>query len=546
MGPMTAGATSVLTEGLLLGDYEILGVAGIGGMGVVYRAKQRSLDRIVALKVIRDEIAGLPEYRERFLREARLAASINHPHVVTVFDVGEYEQRLLLAMQWIDGEDLRSVLEGGGRLPPERAVRIVSQLAGALDAVHSVAGLVHRDVKPSNVLIKSFAGDDHAYLTDFGVARPTTSTGHLTQTGWVVGTAGYLSPEQIRGAEPGPRSDLYALGCLLFEALTGRPPFAGDNEMALRWAHANDPRPLPSSVVPALGDSFDGFISVALAISPEQRFASGRDFGTALAVAVGQHATATGAPIQPPHEPTVVGPSTPLPPAALETPQPAMYQGHGYATPPPAHPQSSRGGSPLALVLLAVVALAGIAAAVLVAAGVFNHGSPKTASSATHVNSTRRAAAHTRPSAGGKAHVQPENQTPPSTATSGSPAPSQYVTPSGNPVPGSWNTSAATYASGVGTPYHWSSGQACYQTVFAGTNTSCPFANNVFMVIAAARHYDDLVPGSITAYSPVTNATYALTCTEYQGRDNQDDVQCITSNGTGAAFPVWAANAYYK
>jgi serine/threonine protein kinase len=162
---------------------------------------------------------------------------------------------------------------------------IVSQIAGALDAVH-IAGLVHRDVKPGNVLVRQVGSQDHAYLTDFGVAKPSEATDQLTQTGWVVGTTGYLSPEQIRGQEPGPRNDLYALGCLFFEALTGKPPFEGENELALRWAHANDPRPAPSAFVPGLGPRYDQFLLAALAVDPEQRFASGREFADALAAAL--------------------------------------------------------------------------------------------------------------------------------------------------------------------------------------------------------------------------------------------------------------------
>src|SRR5450755_1459872 len=218
------GVTAQLEVGQLVGDYEILSVAGVGGMGIVYKARQRSLGRVVALKVIREEIARAPEYRDRFLREARLAASVDHPNVVSVYDIGDQEGRLFLAMQWIDGQDLKDAIAHSGRLAPERAVSIAMQLGGALDAVHSVAGLVHRDVKPANVMLRQMGGQDHAYLTDFGVAKPSQASDHLTQTGWVVGTAGYLSPEQIRGQEPGPRSDLYGLGCLFFEALTGRPP----------------------------------------------------------------------------------------------------------------------------------------------------------------------------------------------------------------------------------------------------------------------------------------------------------------------------------
>jgi hypothetical protein len=145
----------------------------------------------------------------------------------------------------------------------------------------------------------------------------------------------------------------------------------------------------------------------------------------------------------------------------------------------------------------------------------------------------------------GGENVTATTSSQPST-TSSQPSQSQSVTPSGDPVPGSWGTSAATYASGVGTPYPWSSGQGCDQNTFAGTGTSCPFAENVFKVVAAANHYDNVLPGSISAYSPATHRTYALTCTEYWGKDNQNDIQCITDAGSGAAFPVRAANVYYR
>src|SRR6201995_5093943 len=272
-----------LKAGDKLGDFEIVEVAGAGGMGVVYKARQHSLDRDVALKVIKDEIAAEPEYRERFLREAKLAASVDHPHVVTVYDVGDEDGRLFLAMQWIDGSDLRQVLDSSGRLTPKRAVAIGEQLAGALDAVHEASGLVHRDVKPANVLLREVGGEDHAYLTDFGVAKPPEALEALTRTGSTVGTTGYLAPEQIQGKEATPRSDLYSLGCLTFEMLTGKRPFNGDNELAVRWAHAQDPRPLVSDVLPALGHRYDAFFVKALAIDPDERFASGREVAEALA-----------------------------------------------------------------------------------------------------------------------------------------------------------------------------------------------------------------------------------------------------------------------
>jgi serine/threonine-protein kinase len=276
--------TGELRIGEAFGAYVIAGVAGSGGMGVVYRAEQRSLGRTVALKVIRPEIAGSGDYRARFLREARLAAVVDHPNVVTVFDVGEQAGLLYLAMQWVDGLDLRALLDAQHRLDPDRAVRIGVQVAFALGAVHE-AGLIHRDVKPSNVLVRDIGGLDHAYLTDFGVAKMPGGQADLTRTGWVIGTSGYLSPEQIRGEEPGPRSDLYALGCVIFEALTGQRAFGGGNDAAVRWASASGPRPVASALCPALGRGYDAFLGRALAIDPQERFASGADFATALRAA---------------------------------------------------------------------------------------------------------------------------------------------------------------------------------------------------------------------------------------------------------------------
>jgi hypothetical protein len=417
--------------------------------------------------VIREEIARTPEYRDRFLREARLAASVDHPHVVSVYDVGDQDDRLYLAMQWIDGQDLKHVIQRSGRLSPERAVSIAIQLAGALDAVHGVAGLIHRDVKPANVMLRQMGGQDHAYLTDFGVAKPSETTDQLTQTGWLVGTTGYLSPEQIRGQDPGPRSDLYALGCLFFEALTGRPPFHGENEMALRWAHANDPRPLASDAVPALGQGYDHFLSIALAVDPERRFGSGREFADALTTAHRGGETAATAGMPAPHAPTALGPPTPLP-SAMNTPLPAMYPAYGYVTPPPAYPQRTRSGNPLALILLGIVALAGIAVGALAAAGVFSHtpASVRTITAAT---------------------IRPARSTKPASPTGHNTKP---TTPAAPPA----NVSGGT--------------SSCGGDLAVGPNTSCGFAQNV------EQAYDQTSGGdqTVTAFSPATGITYTINC----------------------------------
>jgi serine/threonine-protein kinase len=274
-----------LEPGDQLGDFEIVSTVGAGGMGVVYKARQQALERDVALKLIREEIASEPEYRERFMREAKLAASVDHPHVVTVYDVGDEDGRLYLVLQWIDGTNLRQLLDSSGRLPPKRAIAIGTQLAGALDAVHAISGLVHRDVKPANVLVRDVAGEEHAYLTDFGIAKPPEAVESLTRTGSTVGTTGYLAPEQIQGKPASPRSDLYSLACLVFEMLTGEQPFKGENELAVRWAHASDNRPLASQVRPELGRRYDELFLKALAIDPDDRFGSGREFAEALASA---------------------------------------------------------------------------------------------------------------------------------------------------------------------------------------------------------------------------------------------------------------------
>jgi serine/threonine protein kinase len=273
-----------LSAGQNFGGYHIAELVGSGGMGLVYRAEQRILGRTVALKVIRPEIAESGDYRARFLREARFAAAVDHPNVVSVFDAGEQDGRLYLAMQWVDGLDLGTLIDREQRLAPERAVLIGVQLAQALQAVHD-AGLVHRDVKPSNVLVRGIGGHDHAYLTDFGIAKAPGAQDGLTRTGALMGTPAYLSPEQIRGQQPGPRSDLYALGCIIFEALTGQRPFGGDDDLAARWAQATSPPPAASTLYPALGSRYDAFLAQALAADPQDRFPSGTAFAEALQAA---------------------------------------------------------------------------------------------------------------------------------------------------------------------------------------------------------------------------------------------------------------------
>jgi ABC-type branched-subunit amino acid transport system substrate-binding protein/DNA-binding beta-propeller fold protein YncE len=252
-----------VTPGEIFAGYRVESLVGRGGMGVVYRATDLSLERPVALKLIAPELAENERFRERFLREPRLAAALDHPNAIPIYEAGEHDGQLYLAMRFVEGSDLKSVLVREGTLPSDRALRIVSQVAGALDAAHR-RGLVHRDVKPANVLLDE---DDHAYLTDFGVSKQ--SGGGPTDTAGLVGTLDYLAPEQIRGDPVDGRTDIYALGCVLYECLAGAPPFRRETEAETLWAHMQElPARLPGH--PGL----DPVLRMALAKEPEKRYAT--------------------------------------------------------------------------------------------------------------------------------------------------------------------------------------------------------------------------------------------------------------------------------
>ena len=270
-----------LAPGSNFAGHRIEAVAGRGGMGVVYRARQLSLDRQVALKVIAPSLMQDDAIRRRFLRESKVAASIDHPNVIPIYYTGEEGGVAFIAMRYVPGDDLRTLVRREGALPPRRAVAIVSQVAAALDAAHA-AGLVHRDVKPANVLLGQA---DHAYLTDFGLTKGEVSEG-ATQPGHWVGTLDFVAPEQIRGERIDARADVYGLGCLLFYALTGRPPYAHDNDEAKLWAHLSEDPPAVTRSVPSAPKQLDPVIARALAKSPEDRYPSAGDLARAATVAV--------------------------------------------------------------------------------------------------------------------------------------------------------------------------------------------------------------------------------------------------------------------
>lgn len=268
-----------------MAGYRVDSVVARGGMGVVYRATHLRLQRIDALKVIAPEFAGQEEFRSRFERESQVAAQIDHPNVIPIYAAGEEEGLLYIAMRFVEGTDLRAVLRREGRIEPGRAAQIVAAVSAALDAAHE-RGLVHRDVKPANVLIAYQRGQEHVYLSDFGLAKVVASPKGETRTGMFVGTTDYVSPEQALGQRPDARSDVYSLGCTLFHMLTGQVPYPIEFEPAKLVAHTQDPLPSILSVAPHLPAELDAVVGRATAKRPEDRYLSAGDLGRAALAAV--------------------------------------------------------------------------------------------------------------------------------------------------------------------------------------------------------------------------------------------------------------------
>jgi serine/threonine protein kinase len=267
-----------LRIGASLGPYRIESEVGRGGMGVVYRARQETalIQRTVALKVLSPVLSTDDNFRRRFANEALHAASIDHEHIVPIYDAGEINGHLFLAMRYVEGTDLATLLRRVQRLEPRRALGIVRQAGRALDAAHR-SGLIHRDVKPANMLIASGAGrdaTDHVYLGDFGLTKAASSRTELTKPGHFLGTLDYIAPEHIAGERLSPAVDIYALGCVLYQCLVGLPPFVKESEVALIHAHLNAPPPRITSVRPDLPPALDGIIGRALSKDPDRRYAS--------------------------------------------------------------------------------------------------------------------------------------------------------------------------------------------------------------------------------------------------------------------------------
>ncbi|MGH3676501.1 MAG: serine/threonine-protein kinase [Mycobacterium sp.] len=309
--------------GTRFGPYELHSLIGVGGMGEVYRAYDTVRERMVAVKLLRAEMAADSSFQERFRRESRVAARLQEPHVIPVHDFGDIEGVLYIDMRLVEGASLKDELRANGPLEPRRAASIIAQVASALDAAHA-DGLVHRDIKPENVLLTP---DDFAYLVDFGIAHAGGDVS-VTKTGLIIGSCAYMAAERFSGGHVGPPADIYSLTCLLYECLTGRAPFEAGDLRQLMSAHMFSPAPRPSIMRRGINRAFDDVIAKGMAKKPADRFASAGELAKAATAAA-------GAP-----QPPLPAPPPPSPPSSTRQfsavyPNPA---GTGY-TPYPPHIQ---------------------------------------------------------------------------------------------------------------------------------------------------------------------------------------------------------------
>ena len=298
MGDLPGKADSSLAgfaAGSQVAGYWLEWQVGAGGMAVVFRARDERLKRQVALKLLAPALAADEGFRQRFLQESQAAAAVDDPHIIPVHDAGEADGVVFIAMRYVPGGDVRSLVRRAGPLPPARADAIISAVASALDAAHA-AGLVHRDVRPANILLDTRHGRaDHVYLSDFGLSKVALSPANLTSSGHLLGTADYISPEQVKGEPVNGRTDQYALACVAFELLTGAPPFHRDDSLAVIYAQATEPPPLLTSRRPDLPPEADQIFATALAKVPADRYSTCQAFAEALGEALGLASWDSGA-----------------------------------------------------------------------------------------------------------------------------------------------------------------------------------------------------------------------------------------------------------
>jgi serine/threonine protein kinase, bacterial len=423
--------------GTRFGPYELNSLIGVGGMGEVYRAYDTVKDRTVAVKVLRAEMAADPAFQERFRRESRVAARLQEPHVIPVHDFGDIDGVLYIDMRLVEGGSLKDELRANGPLTPRRAASIISQVGAALDAAHA-DGLVHRDIKPENVLLTQ---DDFAYLVDFGIAHAGGDPS-VTTTGQIIGSCAYMSAERFSGGQVGPSADVYSLTCLLYESLTGRPPFETGDLRQLMTAHMFSPPPRPSIMRRGINRAFDDVVARGMAKTPGERFASAGELAKAATGAVEG--------IQPPTAPADEANPPPTVPIAAPSPRPdtrqfsAVYQnpaGTGYTPypppavrPPEASARKSRFGPAQVALVVATIVLFGVA--VVLAMQLMKGDRDSAAPPQTTV-------AVPPPSVSTSTEtVEPSTTTPSATSTTSTTPTTPTTTTSGAPLPGVSGTDA--------------------------------------------------------------------------------------------------------
>jgi serine/threonine-protein kinase len=374
-----ASDTRIGTE---IAGYRIESMLGRGGMSVVYLAEDIRLKRKAALKLLASELADDESFRQRFISESELAASLDHPNVIPIFEAGEAQGVLFIAMRYVKTIDLKGLIKASGHLDLPRALSIVGQMASALDTAHA-EGLVHRDVKPANILVaegQGTAGADHAYLSDFGLTKRQEAPTGLTRTGQFVGTVDYVAPEQIEGRQIDGRTDQYALACVLFESLAGKPPFVKETETAALIAHLMEEPPSITAVRPELPAALDAVLAKGMARNMEDRYATCGDFARAAADAAREGPGSVSTAATRPAGTFTAGDPAPAPFTAppMHAPAPGGFQpapapfepAPGAAPPfaPPPAPRKRRTGILIAG-LIAAAAVIGILVVVLSGGG---------------------------------------------------------------------------------------------------------------------------------------------------------------------------------
>jgi serine/threonine protein kinase len=348
--------------GKQLGPYRVVAPLGEGGMAAVYKAYQPGMDRYVALKILPQQLAADPQFVGRFKHEAQVLAKLQHPHILPVFDFGEADGYTYIVMPLVESGTLTQLM-AAGRLPLTRIRDIIVQVGDALDYAHS-QGLIHRDIKPSNVLIDTRG---NCLLTDFGIAKMVQGSTRFTSTGGIVGTPDYMSPEQGSGNKVDPRTDIYSLGIMLYELVTGRLPYQAETPIAVVFKHISDPLPLPSLLNPATPEPLERVILKALAKDPNERFATAGDMVRALKAALPDTANWTQTPAPPPASAPAPPPASALaaPPPRPPTPLPPPVSTVPTSQPIPAQPVKK--GTPAWLIAAGVLGVLALCAVLIVA-----------------------------------------------------------------------------------------------------------------------------------------------------------------------------------